>query len=373
MASETYSHSLRQLKVDFIAFMEQVHRALGFDANLISVLFSLLMEERYLTQEEIMDLSGLSRASVSENLAKLTDPASKFPVLVTRLPGDRRKHYYCPLEFDEYIRIFFVEASAASDFGTKFIPPILERLETLDPDDPAVDYLKSFLRYLLRVTEFYDKFIAKSEKNLKLFFENIDQKLDLPTPEIVSGRVITGEVIARRKQVGGDSLLKIKRDFIVGMLESSSPIGRRKEPVAVFLAMGLSHEPMTQEEIMEVTRYGRSTVSETLTRLTGLGVVTVEKKPRDRKKYYSALMDFQNYGLQKSQRQKGGYSQIVDMIGKRFLPRLREAEGDPEEKERTKAFLEANIRAYQLIVDYVTLLFDTFQVWMKDVQWSPRK
>ena len=373
MTSGTGSRSLRQLKVDFIAFMEQVHRALGFDANLISVLFSLLMEGRSLTQGEVMDLSGLNRASVSENLAKLTDPASKFPVLVTRLPGDRRKHYYCPLEFDEYIRTFFVEASAASDFGTKFIPPILERLKALDPDDPAVDYIKSFLRYLLSVTEFYDKFIAKSKENLKLFFENIDQKLDLPTPKIVSSRGVTGEVIPRSKPVEGDSLLKVKRDFIVGMLESSAPTGRRKEPVAVFLAMGLSKEPMTQEEIMEVTRYGRSTVSETLTRLTGLSVVTVEKKPRDRKKYYSALIGFQDYGLQKSQMQRGGYSQIVDMIGRRFLPRLGEVEGDPEEKERMRVFLEANIRAYQLIVDYVALLFDTFQEWMKDIQWPRRK
>ncbi len=171
----------------------------------------------------------------------------------------------------------------------------------------------------------------------------------------------------------GDSLLKIKRDFIVGIHESSSPIGRRKESVAVFLAMGLSHEPMTQEELMEVTGYGRSTVSETLTRLTGLGVVNVEKKPRDPKKYYSALMGFQDLGLQKSQMQKGGYSQIVDMVGRRFLPRLREIEGDQEEKERVKVFFEANIRAYQLIVDYVTLLFETFQEWMKDIQWPPRK
>ena len=373
MTSETGSRSLRQLKIDFIAFMEQVHRSLGFDANLISVLFSLLMEERYLTQEEVMGLSGLSRASVSENLAKLTDPSSKFPVLVTRLPGDRRKHYYCPLEFDEYIRTFFAEASAATDFGTTFIPPILERLETLDPDDLAVDYVTSFLKYLLSVTEFYDEFIAKSEKNLKLVFENIDHKLDLPKPEIVSDKRSSGGLVTRSKQLEGDSLLKIKRDFIVGMLESSTPTGRRKEPVAVFLAMGLSREPMTQEEIMEVTRYGRSTVSETLTRLTGLGVVNVEKKPRDRKKYYSALTGAQDYGLQKSQMQKGGYSQIVDMIGKRFLPRLREVKGDTEEKERVKVFLEANTRAYQLIVDYVTLLFDTFQEWMKDIYWPPRK
>lgn len=57
-------------------------------------------------------------------------------------------------------------------------------------------------------------------------------------------------------------------------------------------------------------------------------------------------MGFQDFGLQKSQMQKGGYSQIVDMIGRRFLPRLREVEGDQEEKERVKVFLEANIRAY---------------------------
>ncbi len=84
-------------------------------------------------------------------------------------------------------------------------------------------------------------------------------------------------------------------------------------------------------------------------------------------------MGIQDFGLQKSQMQKGGYSQIVDMVGRRFLPRLREVKGDTEEKERMKVFLEANIRAYQLIVDYVTLLFNTFQEWMKDVQWPPRK
>lgn len=373
MASETGSRSLRQLKVDFIAFMEQVHRALGFDANLISVLFSLLMEGRYLTQEEVMDLSGLSRASVSENLSKLTDPTSKFPVLITRLPGDRRKHYYCPLEFDEYIRTFFVEASAASEFGTKFIPPILKRLEYMDPGDPAVNYVKSFLRYLLSVTEFYEEFIAKSEENIKLYFEDIDLNLDLPTPDVVSGPEGTGKVLAGGKPVKGDSLLNIKRDFIVGMLESSAPIGRRKEPVAVYLAMGLSHEPLTQEEIMEVTGYGRSTVSETLTRLGGLGVVSVEKKPGDRKKYYSALVGFEDYGLQKSQMQRGGYSQIVDMVKRRFLPRLKKVEGDQDEKERMRVFLEANIRTYQLIVDYVGLLFETFQEWMKDLEWPPQK
>ena len=370
MASETGPRSLRQLKVDFIAFMEQVHRALGFDANLISVLFSLLMEGRYLTQEEVMNLSGLSRASVSENLAKLTDPTSKFPVLVTRLPGDRRKHYYCPLEFDEYIRTFFVEASAASDFGTKFIPPILERLDYLDHGDPAVNYVKGFLRYLLSITEFYEEFIAKSEENLRLFFEDIELNLDIPTPDVVS--IGTGRALTGSKPPEGDSLLMIKRDFIAGMLESSAPIGRRKEPVAVFLAMGLSAEPMTQEEIMEVTGYGRSTVSETLTRLTGLGVVNVEKKPGDRKNYYSALVGFERYGLQKSQMQRGGYSQIVEMVERRFLPRLKEVDGDQGEKERMRVFLEANVRTYQLIVDYVGLLFETFQVWMKDLEWPPK-
>ena len=353
--------------------MEQVHRALGFDANLISVLFSLLLEGRYLTQEEVMDLSGLSRASVSENLAKLTDPSSKFPVLVTRLPGDRRKYYYCPLEFEEYIRTFFVEASAATDFGTRFIPPMLERLDYVDPGDPAVNYVKGFLRYLLSVTQFYDEFISKSEENLKLLFEDIDLKLDLPKPGVIGDRRGDGKERARGRPPEGDSLLRIKRDFIAGMLEVSVPIGRKKEPVGVFLAMSLSHEPLTQEEIMKVTGYGRSTVSETLTRLRELGVVNVEKIPGDRKNYYSALVGYEDYGLQKSQMQRGGYSQIVEMVRMRFLPRLKEVEGDPDEKKRMRVFLEANVRNYQLIVDYVGLLFETFQVWMKDVKWPPRK
>ena len=50
-----------------------------------------------------------------------------------------------------------------------------------------------------------------------------------------------------------DSLLDIKREYIRETLEHASPIGRKREIAAVSLALILSADPFTQEEIMEVT------------------------------------------------------------------------------------------------------------------------
>jgi hypothetical protein len=74
-----------------------------------------------------------------------------------------------------------------------------------------------------------------------------------------------------------DSLLDIKREYIRGTLEHASPVGRRREIVAVSLALILSADPITQEEIMEVTGYGRSIVSENRAKIEKLNVLIVAR------------------------------------------------------------------------------------------------
>ena len=54
--SEDLREQLLQIKIDFLAFMEQIHGALGFEPNLIAVLFALLIEGDYITQDRIMEL-----------------------------------------------------------------------------------------------------------------------------------------------------------------------------------------------------------------------------------------------------------------------------------------------------------------------------
>jgi DNA-binding transcriptional regulator GbsR (MarR family) len=359
MSGDPDEQSLLQLKIDYLAFMEQVHGALGFEPNLIAVLFSLLVEGDYITQDRVMELTGLGRSTVSEILKKLTDPSSRFLVLVTRRPGDRRKFYYCPLGFDEYVMTFFTSATSASDFSEEICREMLARLDALGQDNREVHHVKTFLTYLLDVVVLIQDLLEYTGSHLEKYFKEPGY-----TPHFMEEDF---EAIKRErtkpnapgiKSVEGDSLLAIKRDYIRETLEKAAPIGRRREIGAVSLALILSADPVTQEEIMEVTGYGRSTVSENLAKIEEIKVLTVIKKPGDRKKYYKSTLRLEGYGTQKFQIQQGGYGQIIKMIEGRFLPELKKISEAATERERLERFFRENLKAYGLILQYITFLHD---------------
>ena len=104
---------LNQLKIDYIEFMKQIHE--WSESTIIAVLYTILMEGDYLTQEQIMFYTGFSRTVVSDTLAKLTAVTSKYPVMQTRKPGDKKKYYYCPYSFEQYISSLIVTASEVVD------------------------------------------------------------------------------------------------------------------------------------------------------------------------------------------------------------------------------------------------------------------
>jgi DNA-binding transcriptional regulator GbsR (MarR family) len=359
MSGDPDEQSLLQLKIDYLAFMEQVHGALGFEPNLIAVLFSLLVEGDYITQDRVMELTGLGRSTVSETLKKLTDPSSSFLVLVTRRPGDRRKFYYCPLGFDEYVMTFFTSATSASDFSGEISREMLARLDALGLDNREARHVRVFLTYLLDVVVLIQDLLGYTGSHLERYFKEPGYTPHFSEEDFTAMKRERPEPLTSRiKPVEGDSLLAIKRDYIRDTLEKAAPIGRRQEIGAVSLALILSADPVTQEEVMEVTGYGRSTVSENLAKIEELNVLSVVKKPGDRKKYYRSTLRLEGYGTQKFQIQRGGYGQIVRMIEGRFLPELGKIPGAATEKKRLERFFQENVRAYGLIIQYISFLHD---------------
>jgi DNA-binding transcriptional regulator GbsR (MarR family) len=359
MSGDFGERSLLQLKIDYLAFMEQVHGALGFESNLIAVLFSLLVESDYITQDRIMELTGLGRSIVSETLKKLTDPSSSFPVLVTRRPGDRRKYYYCPLGFNEYVMTFFTSATSASDFSEEICRETLARLDALGLHNRETRHFKRFISYLLEVVVLIQDLLEYVGKDMERYLKEPGYTPRFTEEDFEAMKKECQEPhTSKLKSVENDSLLEIKRDYIKDTLDKAAPIGRRREIGAVSLALILSADPVTQEEVMEVTGYSRSTVSENLARIEELNVLNVVKKPGDRKKYYRSVLRLEGYGTQKFQIQRGGYSQIVRMIEERFLHELGKIPGTDDERERLEKFFRENIKAYGLIIQYITFLSD---------------
>ena len=354
MSEDPSEQSLLQLKIDFLAFMEQVHGALGFEPNLIAVLFSLLMEGDYITQDRIMELTGLARSTVSETLKELTDPSSSFPVLATRRPGDRRKFFYCPLGIDDYVMTFFTSATAASDFSGEILHEMMARLDALGSETPEAIHVRKFFSYLLGVLTLIQDLLEYTKKQMELFAENPDYAPKFTDEDFASIKKQPPEPPARAFRIKEkDSLLKIKREYIRETLEHASPVGRRREIAAVSLALILNADPMTQMDIMEVTGYGRSTVSENLAKIEEMNALSVVKKPGDRKKYYKTILKLDGYGTQKFQAQRHGYGQIGRMIEERFLPELRKIPGESPGKELMEKFLKDNVRAYNFILENV--------------------
>jgi len=357
MSEDLGEQSLLQLKIDFLAFMEQVHGSLGFEANLIAVLFSLLLEGDYITQDRIMELTGLSRTTVSETLKKLSDPFSSFPVLATRRPGKRMKFYYCPLGIDDYVMTFFTSATSTSDFSEEILHEMRARLDALGSETPEVLHVRKFFTYLLGVLILIQGLLEYTRMHMERFSEDPDYIPKFTDEEFTAIEREHPEPPARMfKPRENDTLLDIKREYIRETLEHASPVGRRREIGAISLALILSAEPMNQEEIMEVTGYGRSTVSENLAKIEEMNVLSVVKKPGDRKKYYKTMIKLDGYGTQKFQIQSHGYGQIGRMIKGRFLPELRKIPGSSPGKERMERFLEKNIRAYNFILENVNYL-----------------
>jgi DNA-binding transcriptional regulator GbsR (MarR family) len=169
-----------------------------------------------------------------------------------------------------------------------------------------------------------------------------------------------------------DSLLSIKRDFISNMLELSTElIGGENELISVFLALFLEDEPVTQDDLMNVTNSSRTKVSQALTMMEELNVVQIVKKPGDRKKYYKGASSMEEYGKGKLGRVQGYYTQIQMMMRKKFLPDLEKIEAlqeeEKQEKERLKKFFEDNIYYYNIFIRFSTAMHEAIRDELQEV------
>ncbi|MHA2363520.1 MAG: hypothetical protein ACXAC7_06155 [Candidatus Hodarchaeales archaeon] len=355
-----------QLKRDYLNFMEQINRQMGYDPNLIGVLFALLMEmeKTYLTQDQIIELTGFSRTIVSDALATLTDITSKFPVLETRKPRDKKKYYHSPLDFEEYIRIIFISSLEIINTNVEFIPPLIHRLDALTPQNSYILHVKQLLSLFNNINKSLSAFVEHSEKNLKRILENTDNNKD-----------ILNQLIKNESNIGisenrasfnenivqiNDSFEKIKKEYITKMQEVATSMGRRKELIAIFLSLYLEKDPITQDNLIQLTNYSRSTISEGLTLLSKLNTVEVVKKPKDRKKYYKPRINMEEYGLLGFQNRKSLFSKIKTMIENTFLHELKKIIAPNIEKAKLELFFKENIRCYQILEDYMTVFFNYF-------------
>lgn len=352
-----------QVKIDYIQYMMQIYKTMAYDETNIGIRFALMLEnyaageEGYLTVDDLEVRTGFSRPTITDALSRISNISNEFPIFQTKKPHDRKKYYYCLMTLESYFRDMFLTVTTASDLSMEFIPELLSRLDALSSQTESVLHIRRTLLYLYTAIHYYKEIFEKSEALLDRMFENSEFIPDFSSflEEIKTTRRFQ-ETVPKN-----DNLLDIKRIFISNMVKMSTDlIGGNEELIAVFLTLFLENEPVTQDEIMIVTKSNRTKVSQALTTMEDLKVVQVTKKTGDRKKYYKGATNIQTYGIGKLSRVQGYYTQIQTMMQKKFLADLEKRDvtekRDKEEKKRLKEFFEKNIFYYNTFIKFSTAM-----------------
>ncbi|MHA2156221.1 MAG: hypothetical protein ACXABU_12825 [Candidatus Hodarchaeales archaeon] len=318
---------LVQLKIDFIQYMAQTGLILGYDSSLLSVIYTLLIENTYITQEQIMKLTGLRKRVVSNILSELSDPSSSFHVLKTRKPGEKVKYYKISFSYDQYIQHILILGLRAFKSNIEGIPILISRLDHLSEEKASVKRVRDFLSFFYRIMKMYSLFVEYSARNVEDLFqdndflESITEKLEAYFDEIPKGQA---ELVPDE-----DSLAEIKKDwleYLQNFFAYSINLGKRRiesGQVVILHLLHMENEALDQTKIMKITGYSRGSVSEILSELVKSNTVLVVKHGRDRKKYFKLNIDISTLIIAKYTRLMNTYSQIHTMIQNRFLNDLQ--------------------------------------------------
>lgn len=355
-----------QVKIDYVQYMTQLFKVMAYDEIITSILFALMVEGgRYLTQEELELFTGFNRTSISQALSKVSVVTQDFPIIQTRKPGDKKKYYYCPISFEEYVKRSFLITSDVSKQSMEFLPELTSRLDALSPQTPSIRYVKRVFIYLFAATSYYEQIMKKSHEFLDKMFTDLNFEPNFSA--FINNIQIT---IPRIETIpSDDTFTQIKMDFIKQMIHLSTELlGGNEELIAVFLALMLEKDPVTQDKLIKLTGASRSNISRALSMMEELKVLDIIKKQKDRKKYYKSKTSIENYGLGKLQRVQRYYAQILMMMQKKFLPDLKKIDPPSDqkrEKERLINFFQDNISFFKIFINFSSAMHSRVQKELK--------
>ena len=352
---------LLQLKIDYLSYMKQITD--WFDPNIMLVLFALLMEGSYLTQKQLTELTGLKQSTISETITRLIYSPLGLPIIETHKPGNRKQKFYtCPLEFEEYIQKMFSGGMKAVDINISYLPPILMRIDTLSTEGADVDHVRDFLHFYWEYINLTRDIFSNIDDLLTYYFQGEGKKPDFA--QYLTNHDYTQCLSEEQKQpLEKDSLQEIKRAFLKEIMGTESSTGASKELAVIFLAFSLENEPVTQDELMKITQYSRTTVSDVLSQLALQNFLNVTKKPNSRKKYYETKLPMKQFMSSRLQLMNYKIQQLKTTLEKKFIPELQKIDFQDQidEKTRLENFFQENIRCYQLLASFSADSFDFIQ------------
>ena len=289
-----------EIKREFIELMENTHENLIFPKNYFGCMMAVLIEQKPTTQERIEELTGYSRATISQMLKLIQ---INFQIKKIKEPKIRKKYYFFDVSNKTFMLNFFEMIIDSYKDKTDFVLPFIENLELYDYKHPRFINFKDFLSKFHEMSLIYIKLFSDTKEGFKSLIY-LDQVID---PLIIDEDLINNpknqeflqdilhppnltftnfdEMSDDLKQV----YLNLKNDFLQEFRENLS-LGESQLMIArsvIGTEILLENRPITQVEIEASTKLARSLISDALKLLLDWGMVQLIKKPGDRKKYYA--------------------------------------------------------------------------------------
>jgi DNA-binding transcriptional regulator GbsR (MarR family) len=360
MTTKEEKEAFFQLKIDFLSFIEQI---LDWqNPNIILILFALLMEKKRTTQDQLIELTGLSRTTISETLSLIMDDPRGIPILQTRKRGDKKKYYYCPLTFKEYIMKLFGGTLKLIELNLEFIPSLLKRITTLDKQNNAVAHVHNFMTFFYSYNHLIKVIMDNFDPIITTYFDNPEKLfnfvdfIDKGKLHLEIDKVISESPAYQQK----DNIDLIKRDFIKEMtkLGQGSSSGSNKELAFAFFMLYLEIGPITQEDIIKITKSRRAAVSEALSLLVRQNFAKVVKKENNRKKYYTPTQDLMSFISVRLKLSTHKINQIDLVMNSRFIPELDALKVENSEKKVLLEFFKDTGHYYKILGRWMSDMFD---------------
>ena len=267
--------------------MEKQHSGYAYPRNFFGVLTSLLLEERPITQERIMRLTGYSRAGVSAALQKIQ---FMMPIVMTKRSGDRRNYYEYGGSSSEFLADLMSKRADTPDLDPDLLEMVRAKAARLADAGPLYLRLCKHLRQLRRIILFMAEIRAQAETPLKESLAKGDASdIELPDPLDVWRSLPDEDRESQdvRDAKAREGYHELKREFFAVVRRSLNPLFSQAAAKNLVVVHDVMIEgETTQEEIEESTGLPRSTISEILKSAVTRGLLEAERESGSRIKRY---------------------------------------------------------------------------------------
>lgn len=290
-----------EIKREFVSFMEEARATEPYPRNFMGCLISLIIDPAPVSQERIVELTGYSQATVSMTLQKLK---LLMPIRTVRIRGDRR-HYYAydgvPGKFVIDLWQMRLEAQAISyQQIERTLKKVKKKVSMNKSLKRFQDYLEYFLLMLRVVGELRISGIKEFENTLNSgSFGNLkNQEVALTNDSNLADFMnnlrqdsFKSSVLFAHRSRKSSEYLKMVSEYFSKIKTEFNPLFSQETANQLIVVHSVFLDgSTTQQQIEDVTRLPRSTISEVLKQSINSGLIKVNDDSKI--KFYQPAISF---------------------------------------------------------------------------------